>query len=72
MTSHRATEAEMTIIMASKASPCPFCGARLVAEDDHHGSWIGHPSNGCIIDHMQIMDGEDLDGWNKRAVEERK
>jgi hypothetical protein len=55
--------------MASRALPCPFCGERLVARNDHHGWWIAHKNETgkCIESVMQLFDEEDLMAWNTRS-----
>jgi hypothetical protein len=50
------------------AKPCPFCGERLVNNNDHHGFWAEHRGNSkCFLRFYQILDQEDASGWNSRT-----
>ena len=48
--------------------PCPFCGEKLIIHDDHHGIWWAHRDEPgpCFLSTIQILDLEDVKGWNKR------
>lgn len=48
--------------------PCPFCGERLVIQDDHHGKWWAHQHEPgpCFDSTAQVMDQKDADAWNTR------
>lgn len=56
-----------TSIEADDLKPCPFCGERLVLQDDHHGSWFGHSGYHCECATTQVHDQIDLRRWNTRA-----
>lgn len=55
--------------LASNAKPCPFCGERLVAKNDHHGWWVGHRQEPgpCFESVVQLFDESELKDWNCRA-----
>ncbi len=58
--------------LAARALPCPFCGERLIAHSDHHGSWVGHRDEPgpCIDSTTQLMSEDDLRRWNTRTAPE--
>lgn len=58
--------------LADKCLPCPFCGERLVAKNDHHGWWVAHANEcgGCECSTSQIHDARDIARWNTRKEPE--
>ena len=58
--------------IAETILPCPFCGEKLVVHDDHHGCWIAHANlDHCIISHIQIFEGKEVERWNTRIQENK-
>jgi len=64
------TDEEYKELDEAEVKPCPFCGAEIDLEDDHHGAYYVHPDNNCLLDRYSLLDVERVKLWNKRVVDE--
>ena len=49
-------------------SPCPFCGAELMLEEDDEGMYYMHPGNSCIMASVILDNLDEIKLWQVRVV----